>query len=366
MPKFHRPSRNRLTQLRLANKEPAVAAQPLAPEQTRIFAISLGQGRFQETAISQPDDLRQLIGKTPLLWVRVIGIGDSASIRKIGEIFRLHELAIEDVMNVQQRSKVEPYENYVFIVVRTVALTKGTLFSQQLSLFLGKNLLITFEECGDVPDCLDTVLERLRKDSGVRLRCDQADYLLYTIVDSAVDGFFPVVETIGDDLEALEDEIIEKPSRLTPARIHQLKREVVDLRRAIWPMRDAVSALTKEETSQLISPSTRIYIRDCYDHAVRIMDLVETQREMCSDLMDLYLSSVSNKMNEIIKVLTIVTLIFMPPTLVAGIYGMNLKIPETEWRYGYAWALILMVVSAAIVWVWAHRAGWLNDESSVR
>jgi magnesium transporter len=373
-PRHQRRNRlNRLNYLHL-DASPPIPESPVQPEgadKTRIHVVVYGPGKFQEQEISQPEELRHLdlvgSGKSQVLWVRVVGVKESEIIRKIGDIFLLHELAIEDVMNVQQRSKVEPYGDHLFMVMRCVALDKGALFSEQLSLFLDfrTNVVITFEERVDIFHCLDSVLERLRKDAG-RLRSEQADYLLYTIVDNAIDGFFPVVEAIGDAVETLEDEIIDQHRRLTPARIHELKREVVNVRRAIWPMRDALNVLTREDSGDLLSSSTRVYLRDCYDHTLRIMDLVETQREMCADLMDLYLSSVSNKMNEIIKVLTIVTLLFMPPTLVAGIYGMNFKIPEYKWQYGYGWALLLMLITSGVVWLWAHRCGWLSDDTALK
>jgi len=348
-----------------AQKQPAEPAAVV--QQTTITAVAYGPDKCHETSISQPEEIRGLLGKWPVLWVRVIGVSDAAVIHKIGDIFLLHELALEDVMHIHQRAKVEAYGDHLFIVLRSVALEQGALVGEQVSFFLGKGFIISFEERPGIASAGFAALDqRIRRGSG-HLRSEQADYLLYSAIDSIIDGFFPVVEVTGEALELLEDEIVEKTDRYTPARIHELKRNVVSLRRAIWPARDAVNILTREDTSDLLSNKTLIYMRDCYDHAMRIIDLVETQREMCADLMDLYLSSVSNRMNEIMKILTLVTLVFMPPSLVAAIYGMNFTpIPAYSWKPGFEYALALMLVTASIVWLWAHRRGWFSDDTTMK
>jgi magnesium transporter len=352
--------------LKLAAQKKAAELEA-APEKTTITAVAYGPEKFHETAINQPEEIRQLIGKWPVLWVRVVGVSDAALIHKIGDIFLLHELALEDVMHIHQRAKVETYGDQLFLVLRSVALDQSALVGEQVSFFLGKGFLISFEERPGIAGTgFAAIDDRIRRGSG-HLRSEQADYLMYAAIDSIIDGFFPVVEVTGDALELLEDEIVEKIDRYTPARIHELKRDVIGLRRAIWPARDAVNILTRDDTSDLLGNKTRIYMRDCYDHAMRIIDLVETQREMCADLMDLYLSSVSNRMNEVMKILTIVTLVFMPPSLVAAIYGMNFTpIPDYKWNSGFEYAIALMLITASIVWLWAHRRGWFRDDTAMK
>jgi magnesium transporter len=211
------------------------------------------------------------------------------------------------------------------------------------------------------------VRERIRKAQG-QIRTQGTDWLMYSMIDAVVDGYFPVLEKLGEALEQLEDDILEKFDRSTPARILELKREILGVRRGIWPAREAINTLIRNDNPQ-ITDHTKVYLRDCYDHVVRIIDLVETQREMCSDLMDLYLSSASNRMNEVMKVLTMITLLFMPPTLVAGIYGMNFdtnvsrwNMPELDWHYGYFFALALMAGSMIIVYGLVQWRGWLQDD----
>jgi magnesium transporter len=367
MSKHKKRKQQRLIQLRLESTDQHVAATSPPSGKTRIHAIGYGPEKFFESDLEQPEDIRPLIGKWPVLWVHVAGVSEPQIIHKIGDIFLLHELALEDVMNICQRAKVEPYGDTLFVVMRAISLLNGGPSSEQVCLFLGNGFIVSFEEKPD-PEIagLTPIRERIRRGSG-HLRTEQADYLLYAIVDSIIDGFFPIVEATGDALQTVEDEIVGSSNRLTPARIHQLKRDIINVRRAIWPGRDAVNSLTRDDISDLLSTRTRVYMRDCYDHAMRLIDLVETQREECSDLMDLYLSSVSNRMNEIMKVLTIVTLLFMPPTLVAGIYGMNFQnMPELKWPHGYLYAIGIMLVSSALMGLWARKRGWLNDDTSFR
>lgn len=331
-----------------------------------ITLFAFGKEQFHEQEIKSMADVHDFIGKWPVIWVNIDGLADSHFMHELGDIFSLHELALEDVLAPYQRAKVEPYANHLFIVLRMLSLQDGYADSEQMSIFLGDGFLVSCQEKPD-GDCLNPVRERIRKGYG-HVREEGADYLLYLIVDAIIDGYFPLLELIGDTLEKLEDEVLDSPERHTPARIMDLKRDVVSIRRAIWPARDAVNMLMREDTSPLLGARTRIYMRDCYDHAMRIIDMVETQREACSDLMELYLSRASNKMNEIMKVLTIVSLLFLPPTLVSSIYGMNFNtqvspynMPELHWYFGYQWALGLMLCSALTVAFYAHRRGWIGS-----
>lgn len=359
MAKHRKHRRHTLFQLRSKTGESDAGAN-LYPAVMQV--LTYGPGSLSESTVTNVDQLADLKKKSPVLWLHVSGGTDETAIDKIGRIFGLHELAIEDVRHRHQRAKVEPYGDQLFMTLNGMAIVDGKLLGEQLSLFLGEGFVISFQ-AGTAVVHLDAVKERI-KDGGSALRSSGADRLFYAIIDELIDGYFPVVESLGEAIENVEDNILDKGGPDCPARLHDVKRDVLRVRRSIWPARDALNVLIREDASSIITQQTRIYLRDCYDHAVRIMDFVETQREMCSDLMDLYLSTVSNRMNEIIKILTIVTLLFMPPTLVAGIYGMNFNIPEYKWPFGYAWALALMCLTAAVVWLWALRSGWLGNQKA--
>lgn len=333
------------------------------PELT-IFAY--GPTAFEEATLKQASEVQSYIGKWPVIWVNLEGLGDAATILELGRIFSLHELALEDSVSVQQRAKVDEYGDQLFLVLRMLSADSGHPVGEQLSLFLGKGFVVTIQE-GKLGDPLDPLRERIRKGNKL-LRTEHSDYLMYAILDAVVDGYFPVLERLGDQLEQLEDDVLDSTDRYTPARVLEMKRDVLMVRRAIWPTRDAISILIRDDEDGLVSHKSRIYMRDCYDHAMRIMDLIETQREMCSDLMDLYLSSVSTRMNEVMKVLTIITLLFMPATLIAGIYGMNfntkfpLNMPELNWVFGYPFALSLMAISAGLFFRYSHSKGWTRND----
>jgi magnesium transporter len=321
-----------------------------------IRVQAYGPDQVQEGKIDDPRDLKSFLGKWPVTWVDVEGLGDETTIRAIGEIFGLHPLALEDVVNVHQRPKVEQYADHHFIVSRMVTLG-DRLETEQLSLFLGKDFVLTFQERPG--DCLDPVRERIRRGRG-RIRQTGSDYLAYALLDAVVDGYFPVLEQYGDRLEALEDEVVLRPERSAILRMHAIKHDLLNLRRSIWPMREAVNSLFPD-TTPLVSAETRIYLRDCYDHAIRIIDLVENYREIASSLNDIYLSSISNRMNEIMKVLTIIATIFIPLSFVAGVYGMNFDyMPEIHWPWGYPLALLLMSGTACGLLAYFWRKGWIG------
>jgi len=288
-------------------------------------------------------------------WVNVDGLGDVATIQKLGEIFGLHRLTLEDVLNVHQRAKAELYDRYYFIVVRMVEIAER-IGTEQLSLFVGKNYVLTFQERPG--DCFNPIRERIRKGGG-QLRTAGPDYLAYALIDASIDNYFPVLETFGETLETLEDRVVTRPDPLLVSQIHEAKRDLLTLRRAVWPLREAVSALIRENTP-LIAPETRIYLRDCYDHVIQVIDLLENYREIASSLMEVYLSSVSNRLNEIMKVLTIFTTLFIPLTFISSIYGMNFHhMPELDKFWGYPLALLAMVFSALVPYVYFRRKGWL-------
>jgi magnesium transporter len=268
-----------------------------------------------------------------------------------------HTLAAEDVLRVPQRPKLEPYEGHLFIVARMLSLQERTLIAEQVSFFVFENTLLTFQErTGDV---WDPIRQRLQK-AGSRLRTFETSYLLYALLDAVVDHCFPILENYGDQLEELEQAITANPSPQSQHRLHSLKRELAMLRRVIWPLREVLSALCRDDTEG-ISPSVKTYLRDVTDHTVQVMDIVESCREMAASLNDLYMSAVSNRMNEVMKVLTIMASFFIPITFVAGVYGMNFEqFPDLHWRYSYAvfWLVCLSItICLAIFFV---RKGWIG------
>jgi magnesium transporter len=295
----------------------------------------------------------------------VTGLADVSIIEAIGDAFDLHDLTLEDVINVYQRPKFEAYEDHAFIVMRMPTPDNRT---EQVSLFLGKGYVLTFQERPG--DCFDPVRERIRRAAG-RIRGQGAGYLAYALIDAVIDGYFPMIEAIGEDVEELEDDVIGRPAPEQVDRLHHIKRELLMVRRAIWPTRDMVNALIRDG-SRHVDESTRIYLRDCYDHTIQLMDIIETYREITSGLLDVYLSSLSTRMNEVMKLLTIIATIFIPLGFVAGLYGMNFdrgspwNMPELGWRYGYFFALGVMAAIALGLLFWFWRRGWIGTRGGGR
>jgi len=335
---------------------------------TTMRLMAYGPDDYVEQAVTDLSVLGPAREKWPVTWLNVVGLGDTATIRKIGEVLDLHPLALEDVVNVHQRPKVEPYAEHQFIVTRMVSFTDH-LETEQVSLFLGKGYVVTFQETPG--DCLDPVRDRIRK-AGGRVRKFGADYLTYSLLDATIDAYFPVLENLGERLEDLEEEVIARPDAHTVGQVHAAKRDLLALRRAIWPQREAISALLREEMP-LIAKATRVYLRDCYDHVSQIIDFVETYRELASGLLDAYQSSISNRMNEIMKVLTIIATIFIPLGFLAGVWGMNFNtdaspfnMPELNSRYGYPCALGFMALLGLGMLFIFWRQGWLGSSDHQR
>ncbi len=322
-----------------------------------------------QTNIS-PDDCAAHLDTESVSWVDVKGLGSEAILREIGQVFNLHPLVLEDVVNVPQRPKIESYEDQLLLIARMVIPQKnGGFFSEQVSFILGNHYLLTLQEEADF-DCFGPIHERIRSSKGT-IRHHGPDYLTYALLDAIIDGFFPVLEAYGEQIEDLESEVVANPTRQTLERIHAIKRELLMLRRAIWPQRDAINALIRDG-SDLISADVQIYLRDCYDHAIQVLDMVETYRELASSLMDVYLSSVGNKMNEIMKLLTVISSIFIPLTFIAGLYGMNFNsdkspwnMPELNWYWGYPACLGAMALTAGGLVYFFWRKGWFENFSTV-
>jgi magnesium transporter len=336
---------------------------PEAPTTARICVMQYGPEALTEEEVPSAAAAVALVGKAPVTWIDVDGVGDARLVEELGRGLGLHPLALEDAMSLYQRPKVEEYPGNLFIVVR-MAHPEGRLNTEQLSIFLGENFVVTFQ--GDHPgDCLDPVRRRIRQTHG-RIRGAGTDYLTYALVDAVIDHYFPVLDAFGQDLEHLEDELILEPLRSAPERIQRAKQDLQLLRRVLMPLRDAMNGLSHTE-STLVRPETRIFLRDCYDHTGQLIDVANTYRELAGGLMDLYLSGVSNKMNEVMKFLTLVSSIFIPLTFIVGVYGMNFdtrvsrwNMPELEWAYGYPAVMAAMVLVGLGQYVFFRGRGWLQ------
>ena len=342
-------------------------AQP--PE---IVLIDYNEADASRVKLASPEASAPYLDTESVSWVDVLGLGNEETWRQLAKVFNLHPLSLEDVVNVPQRPKVEDYEDHLVIITQMVMPKErgGGFYIEQVSFVLGKHFVLTVQE-EPLRDCFEPVRDRLRTGKGT-IRKRKADYLAYTLLDAIVDGFFPVLEACGEKIEELEDEVVSNPTHPTLAKIYQVKRELLALRRAIWPLRDAINALIRDG-SPLISDEVRIYLRDCYDHAVQVMDMVETYRELTAGLMDVYLSAVGNRMNEIMKLLTVISSIFIPLTFVAGIYGMNfntdkspVNMPELNWYWGYPACLALMLAIAGGLVYFFWRRGWFENFSTVK
>jgi len=327
-------------------------------EEARITVIDYDEAEFQEKEVETVDECFPFKEKPTVTWINIDGIHQLDIIEKIGRHFNIHPLTLEDIVNTEQRPKMEDFEDYIFVLVKMLHHDDqgNEIRHEQVSIILGSNFVISFQERqGDI---FDPVRERIRKAKG-RIRKMKADYLAYALVDTVVDHYFVVLERLAEKIEGMEEELVANPMPGTLQAIHILKRELIFLRKSVWPLRELVSGLERGESS-LIDESTGIYLRDVYDHTIQVIDTIETYRDMVSGMLDVYLSSVSNKMNEVMKVLTIVATIFIPLTFVAGIYGMNFKyMPELEWHWGYFAALFVMVGIVFLMVLYFRRKMWL-------
>jgi len=336
-------------------------------EQPIIFLIDYNQTELIHKQISYPEECLNYLDTESVSWVDVQGLGSKDILQRLGQTFDLHPLILEDIVNMVERPKIEDYEEQLVIIAHMVVPNhnNGSFYSEQVSLVLGKYYVLTVQEEPE-HDCFDGVRMRINKNKGI-IRRQNSDYLAYSLLDAIIDGFFPVLELYGERIDDLEEEVIVNPSQQTLQKIYQIRRELLQLRRAIWPQRDAINSLIRDG-SELISDDVRIYLRDCYDHAVQVMDIVETYRELVAGLMDVYLSAISNKMNEIMKMLTVVSSIFIPLTFIAGVYGMNFNteksphnMPELNWYWGYPLCLGVMTLIAISLIYFFWRRGWLTN-----
>ena len=352
-----------------------VIFDPEAP-QSQVSYVAYDGDELQEEIVTDLVAIEANLGKWPVLWVNVEGLGSPEIIKRLGEIFNIHPLAMEDIIHLHQRAKFEQYDENFFLVAHMIegkASAPNHLASQeivateQISMYVGSNFVVTFQE-GPV-DATKPVLDRLRKGRGL-LRSRGSDYLTYAIIDSIIDAYYPVLEVFGERLEVIEDRILEEPSKRIVSQVHIAKRELLGLRRALFPLREALGSILRTSPANFTA-ETLLHLRDCYDHVIQITDLIETYRELCSDLMDVYLSSISNRLNEVMKVLTVITTICAPPTLIAGIYGMNFhtdspfNMPELSWTYGYFFALALMALTSTLMLILLFRSDRFSSHENI-
>ena len=326
---------------------------------TRITVIEYDEEHVHERPIATLEDCVSLHAPSHRTWVNVVGLGHPEVLEKLGESFGLHPLFLEDILNTEQRPKIEDMGDYVFIVLKSleqVGNPDGAVEVEQISLVLGPDYVLAFQEREG--DLFEPVEDRLRSGKG-RMRKLGADYLAYALIDTIVDGYFVVLEGLGETIEFQEEKVVTSPTTQTLQVIHHMKRDLIELRRAVWPLREIIGRLERGESS-LIQATTRIYLRDLYDHTIQVIDTVETLRDICSGMLDIYLSSISNRMNEVMKVLTIISTIFIPLTFLAGVYGMNFQhMPELSlrWTYPVLWALMIGIAITMLAYF--RRKRWL-------
>ena len=327
-------------------------------EKAKITIIDYDEKDLQEKEAKAVEECFPFKAGPTVTWINVDGLHEIDMIEKLGVQFDIHPLVLEDILNTGQRPKYEDYENYIFVVLKMLSYDeeKHEIKAEQVSIIIGPNFVISFQEVeGDV---FDPIRDRIRNSKG-RIRKMGADYLAYALLDAIVDNYFTVLEKLGERIEDMEEELVTNPDPETLQTIHNLKRETIFLRKSVWPLREVISGLERRE-STLIKETTGIYLRDLYDHTIQVIDSVETFRDLISGMLDIYLSSISNKMNSVMKVLTIIATIFIPLTFVAGIYGMNFKfMPELEWPWGYPMIWVLMISIFISMLFYFRKKNWL-------
>ncbi len=326
-------------------------------EKAKITLCEYDESHFQEREISTLEGVISPPTGSAVTWIHIDGLQETRLLEQMGSIFCLHPLILEDILNTEQRPKSEDHGDYLYIVLRLFHEgADGALIPEQVSIVLGPNWLISLQE--KEGGLIAPVRERLRNEKG-RLRKAGADYLAHALLDAIVDSYFVILDKFGEKIENLEDALVGRPSPVTLRAIQALKREIILLRKAVWPLREMVGGLARSDSPLIREPSV-IYFRDVYDHAVQVIDTIETYRDMLSGMLDIYLSSISNRMNEIMKVLTIIATVFMPLTFLAGVYGMNFKyMPGLEWRWGYITLWGVMIIIAIFMLLYFRRKKWL-------
>ncbi len=341
---------------------PGVLRAPEGPAQAvQIRVMHYTPESLEESEPASVDEVMPYLERPGVVWIDVVGLHDVAALERLGDRLGLHLLALEDVLHHGQRPKVDDYEGHAFVVLKQMRIRASRLESEQISLFFDRRFVLTVQMTPR--DDWEPVRQRLRS-GRERIRGSGGDYLAYALVDAVIDSFFPLLEEYGDRIESLQQILLDQPDQEVLERIHAINRELILIRRAAWPHREVASTLERSE-SGVVAKETRVYLRDCYDHTVQILDILESYRDLARGLMDLYLSTVSNRMNEVMKVLTVMASIFIPLTFLAGVYGMNfdpdagpLNMPEIRWAWGYPvfWAVILALGTGMVVYF--KRKNW--------
>jgi magnesium transporter len=327
-------------------------------EAVRISYIDYDEQNFEEKQVRTIKECFPFKTTPTVTWINIDGVHEVEIIEMLGKEFDLHPLMLEDILNTGQRPKVEDFDKYIFVVLKMLSYNdeKQMVQPEQVSLVLGANYVISFQEA--IGDVFEPIRERIRNAKG-RIRKMGADYLMYALLDAVVDVYFAILEKLGERIESMEEELVSNPTQKTLEQIHTLKREFIFLRKSVWPLRELISGLQRSE-SPLIKETTEVYLRDVYDHTIQVIDTVESFRDMVSGMLDIYLSSISNRMNAVMKVLTIIATLFIPLTFIAGIYGMNFKyMPELEWRWGYPVVAFVMAVAAVVMLIYFRKKKWL-------
>ncbi len=327
-------------------------------DQVVVRCMVYDETRFEERHVEVAEGCIDLAGKSGVTWVDVCGLHDVDMIEQIGKQLHLHPLTLEDVLHTGQRPKLEDFDDYIYVVLKMFYFDEEArrITQEQVSLILGSNYVLSIQEMEK--DVFDAVRDRIRKSKG-RLRRLGPDYLLYALLDATVDSYFSILERIGQEVETIEDEMLNSPGTETLHQVHELKREMILLRKSVWPLREVIGSLERDE-SELVQESTQLFLRDVYDHTIQAAETVETYRDMLSGMLDLYLSSVSNRMNDVMKVLTIIATVFIPLTFIAGIYGMNFEyMPELRWPWGYLAVWVVMIAIGLAMLIYFRRKRWL-------
>jgi magnesium transporter len=327
-------------------------------EEVKIRIVDYDEANYHEVETKVMEECFSFKGKPTVTWINIDGIHDIEILEKLGDCYGIHRLVLEDILNTDHRPKMEDHDDYIYLVLKMIAFDDETqsIGVEQVSLILGSHFVMSFQEReGEV---FDQLRERIGKGNG-RIRKMGADYLAYSLLDAIVDHYFIVLERLGEKIEFLEEQIVTQPGPQTLQNLHHLKSEMLSFRKSVWPLREAIVRLERGASS-LIQQSTQIYLRDVYDHTIQVIDTIETFREMLSGMLDIYLSSISNRTNEVMKVLTIIATIFMPLTFLAGVYGMNFKyMPELEKHWGYPAILLLMLGVCVFMFAYFKRKKWL-------
>lgn len=350
-----------ISKKRLSRKDAGspVTSSPVGDKShnVKLTIMDYNETQFQEKEVKTIEECFPFKNESTVTWINLDGLKQAENLEKLGNCFGFHPLVLEDILNTEQRPKTEDFDTYIYTVVKMINYNEssGELEFEQLSLILGSNFVISFQE--KEGDIFNPIRERIRNGKG-RIRKMGADYLVYALIDAVVDSYFLIPEKLGEKIEYLQEELVADPTTKTLDEIQNLKREMIFLRKAVWPLREVVNGLERAEQT-LMKKTTSIYLRNVYEHTIQVIDTVETMRDMISGMIDMYLSSVSNKLNEIMKVLTVISTIFIPLTFLTGLYGMNFKhMPELEWHNGYYVVLIVMVVLSGSMLTFFKQKKW--------